>query len=188
MERNKYIIKVFIFILTLVIVKANAGETLLFKIKAEITNDSLFYSIVDMQLTPSDIELNYNTKTNVFDPISLILSVKSNILDGSINANKYMYTITLVNERSECITYDNIVEKYSKPEVSIIINNKKEILTNNPSSPIVFDELYSDNIGNTYLSDNIEVNLMFFEPQPDKINKDFKLCEGEFTILAGIDL
>ncbi|AWK84143.1 hypothetical protein [Photobacterium damselae] len=163
---------------------ADLNDSILFQFKAEITKDSLFYSITDVRLSPDDLELKYNDDNKKFDDYNLTLEVKTNIIKGSIN--NYMYSLSILDQLSYCTTFNNIVESYKDPIISINIDGNEKSLSDVPVS-IDFSNEYSDGIS-SYLSDNRIINVVFFEPQPEKLIKDFKYCEGNFTLLAGLDI
>lgn len=164
---------------------AGLDDSVLFRFKAEITKDSLFYSITDVILKPDDIELKYNKKNKKFDDLDLTLDVKTNIIKGSVN--NYSYSLSITDEVSSCTRFDDSIEPYKAPEISIDIDGSKEILSDIPSSSIAFSGEYSDG-SYSYLSDNKVIHVVFFEPQPDKLIKDFKYCDGKFTLLTGLDV
>ncbi|HIF9365622.1 TPA: hypothetical protein ACX6SN_001174 [Photobacterium damselae] len=163
---------------------ADLNDSILFQFKAEITKDSLFYSITNVLLSPDDIELKYNDDDKKFDDINLSLEVKTNIIKGSIN--NYMYSLSILDQLSSCTTFNDIVEPYKNPTISINIDGNEKSLSDVPLS-INFSNEYSDGIS-SYLSDNKIIRVVFFEPQPEKLIKDFKYCAGDFTLLAGLDV
>ncbi len=180
--------RLFIFILIVASVDisyASNKQPILFQIKADITMDSLFYNITEASVYPENISTSYDDKLKAFEPVELLLKLKTNILKGS--SDTYRYSLSIFNEKSTCKTYNNVVEPYEKPEISTYINGSREVLTRKPSNPIDFSDDYIDGV-NTYLSDEQVINVDFFEPQPSKLNKDFKYCEGEFTLMAGLEL
>ncbi len=180
--------KLLIIILYIFFVKssyANGEQPLLFQLKAEITLDSLFYKITEISVYPENVNTNYDSKLRTFEPVELSLQLKTNILKGS--SDTYRYSLSIFNEKSTCKTYGDVVEPYKNPEVSTYINGHREILTRKSSNPIDFLSDYVDG-ANTYLSDEQVISVDFFEPQPSKLNKDFKYCEGEFTLMAGLEL
>ncbi|MGI2799500.1 hypothetical protein ACRTC3_12970 [Photobacterium damselae] len=161
------------------------SHSLVFKLRAEITTDSLFYKITKIILPNDDIIIDYNSKIKTFDPVDIDLEVLSNINTDSVN--NYQYALSLVHGRSSCINYNDVIEKYKHPIISTIIDGNKEILSRNPSTPISFHHKYSIDKGE-YLSDKRKLHIEFHEPQPNKIIKDFKVCEGDFTVLSGLAL
>ncbi|HIF9253996.1 TPA: hypothetical protein ACX6Q7_001302 [Photobacterium damselae] len=165
---------------------ASYDDSLTFNMIAKIDTNSLFYKITEFELKPDQIELNFNTKNNTFDPVDINMQVKSNIVKGSLG---YRYVLSIINEKSFCKDNDDVIERYKSPELSITINGKIIVLSHKPSLPIDFGSTYSlPGSTSLYLSDENIIHFKFFEPQSDKTIKDFKTCEGGVSLLAGLDI
>ncbi len=167
-------------------VAASELKPLDFTMVAKITPDSLFYKISEMSIAPADIELNYNNDTKVFDKVNLTLSIITNIL--STSKDDYSYNLTLSYGKSICTTYNKEVEEYKQPEISILVDGVETLLQESVPLSLDFLSLSIGKDGYQYLSDSRELLLEFSEPQPDKIRKDFVSCEGDFSLIAGLDI
>ncbi|HIF9068713.1 TPA: hypothetical protein ACX6QT_001230 [Photobacterium damselae] len=186
MIRNLFLIILIYGISCFNYVIASESKILNFPMVARITADSLFYKISDIFIIPNNIELNYNNDQRTFDEVNLNLNVITNILSSS--KNKYSYNITLIYGKSVCTTYDKEVESYKQPEIYILVDGAKQKLQESVSMPLEFLSISTKKDGNQYLSDSRTLYLKFSEPQPGKIMKDFEFCEGDFSLIAGLDL
>ncbi|MHA6607447.1 hypothetical protein C5F63_18445 [Photobacterium damselae subsp. damselae] len=165
---------------------ASEVKMLNFPMVARITSDSLFYKISDMSIFPDNIELNYNNEQKTFDKVHLNLNVMTNIL--STSKDNYSYNLTLSYGHSICTNFNKEVEEYKHPEISIIIDGNEKTLQEYIPLSLDFSSISTAKDGNQYLSDSRELFLMFSEPQPEKIIKDFEFCDGDFSLIAGLDL
>ncbi|HIF9104617.1 TPA: hypothetical protein ACX6QA_004305 [Photobacterium damselae] len=174
-----------VFLVQAGFVFANSIKSLIFPIAAKITSDSLYFNITDMRLEPNNIEIKYDENIKRFPSVILKLAVETNILSSSLD--KYSYNLTLESQTSKCMTYNDEVESYDSPDVSIVVNGRREKLSLNPSSSLDFSSNFIFD-SNEYLSDERNIYVDFHEPQPDKLIKNFKYCDGEFSLVSGLSL